>query len=261
MDEDGEKMDPDIGTHLAAIRELIVRHFNGPALAFYKREFEFFDQITGISGTIRYVFCAYGPSGICLSIYVVCVQSFFQNLIFLLTCDLCGSSGLIELIRERNLFRKVKCAAHFVSVRCFITQYPQGFQLVTLDVAPWSMWPSWPYFRLRPAVMYLSYYCSPICKSLMWLYVCTSKCVHSVGNLRPPCTPQLIVLDNRCTIQLSHLCYESWTMYLRRALAETKDWYSNVRLFGLIVFKWTSYLSPRVIMVQITDPGHFVGRQ
>ncbi|VDP87700.1 unnamed protein product, partial [Echinostoma caproni] len=53
LDEDGEKMDPDIGTHLATIRQLIIRHFTGPALAFYKREFEFFDQITGISGTIR----------------------------------------------------------------------------------------------------------------------------------------------------------------------------------------------------------------
>ncbi|TGZ58377.1 hypothetical protein CRM22_009667 [Opisthorchis felineus] len=52
-DEEGTKLDPDIGTHLIAIRETILRSFTGPSLAFYKREFEFFDRITGVSGIIR----------------------------------------------------------------------------------------------------------------------------------------------------------------------------------------------------------------
>ncbi|GAA53851.1 phosphatidylinositol 4-kinase [Clonorchis sinensis] len=52
-DEEGTKLDPDIGTHLIAIRETILRNFSGPSLAFYKREFEFFDRITGVSGIIR----------------------------------------------------------------------------------------------------------------------------------------------------------------------------------------------------------------
>ncbi|KAF7262730.1 hypothetical protein EG68_00013, partial [Paragonimus skrjabini miyazakii] len=52
-DEAGTKVDPDIGTHLIALREIIVRNFVGPTLAFYKREFDFFDQITNVSGAIR----------------------------------------------------------------------------------------------------------------------------------------------------------------------------------------------------------------
>ncbi|VDL61058.1 unnamed protein product [Hymenolepis diminuta] len=52
-DEEGREKDIDIGSQLEWMSEEITKRFSGPALEFYKREFEFFDQITGVSGEIR----------------------------------------------------------------------------------------------------------------------------------------------------------------------------------------------------------------
>ncbi|VDO01955.1 unnamed protein product [Rodentolepis nana] len=52
-DEEGREKDIDIGSQLEWLSEEITKCFSGPALEFYKREFEFFDQITSVSGEIR----------------------------------------------------------------------------------------------------------------------------------------------------------------------------------------------------------------
>ncbi|VEL19207.1 unnamed protein product [Protopolystoma xenopodis] len=52
-DEEALERDAEIGLQLDAMSEEIKNGFTGPALAFYRREFEFFDQITGVSGEIR----------------------------------------------------------------------------------------------------------------------------------------------------------------------------------------------------------------
>ncbi|KAK4470141.1 hypothetical protein MN116_005591 [Schistosoma mekongi] len=52
-DEEGLKFDNEIGNHLLALSSTIQNNFNGPILAFYQREFEFFDQITSVSAKIR----------------------------------------------------------------------------------------------------------------------------------------------------------------------------------------------------------------
>ncbi|KAM3184690.1 hypothetical protein ACTXT7_007851 [Hymenolepis weldensis] len=52
-DEEGREKDIDIGSQLEWMSEEITKRFSGPALEFYRREFEFFDQITGVSGEIR----------------------------------------------------------------------------------------------------------------------------------------------------------------------------------------------------------------
>lgn len=52
-DEEGRDKDLDIGSQLEWMSEEITKRFSGPALEFYKREFDFFDQITGVSGEIR----------------------------------------------------------------------------------------------------------------------------------------------------------------------------------------------------------------
>lgn len=53
-DEEGNERDLDIGAQLEWMTAEITKRFSGPALEFYKREFAFFDQITGVSGEIRY---------------------------------------------------------------------------------------------------------------------------------------------------------------------------------------------------------------
>lgn len=52
-DEDGQVRDPDIGSQLEGIIEEINKSFSGPALSFSAREFDFFDKITNVSGTIK----------------------------------------------------------------------------------------------------------------------------------------------------------------------------------------------------------------
>ncbi|CAH8509726.1 unnamed protein product [Schistosoma turkestanicum] len=52
-DEEGLKFDNEIGHHLLTLSSIIQNNFNGPTLAFYQREFEFFDQITSVSAKIR----------------------------------------------------------------------------------------------------------------------------------------------------------------------------------------------------------------
>ncbi|KAH8869730.1 Phosphatidylinositol 4-kinase alpha [Schistosoma japonicum] len=52
-DEEGLKFDNEIGNHLLALSSTIQNNFNGSTLAFYQREFEFFDQITSVSAKIR----------------------------------------------------------------------------------------------------------------------------------------------------------------------------------------------------------------
>lgn len=42
-----------IGDLLDTLMDRIKKSLSGPALEFYRREFEFFDEITSISGTIR----------------------------------------------------------------------------------------------------------------------------------------------------------------------------------------------------------------
>ena len=42
-----------IGDLLDTLMDRIKKSLSGPALEFYQREFEFFDEITSISGTIR----------------------------------------------------------------------------------------------------------------------------------------------------------------------------------------------------------------
>ena len=58
-DEDGQVKDPDIGSQLEGIVEEIKKSFSGPALSFSNREFDFFDKITNVSGTIKLILLTY----------------------------------------------------------------------------------------------------------------------------------------------------------------------------------------------------------
>ena len=55
-DEEALHKDSEIGAHLENLINRICNSLSGTALEFYKREFEFFDKVTSISGTIRYMF-------------------------------------------------------------------------------------------------------------------------------------------------------------------------------------------------------------
>ncbi|XP_020624721.1 phosphatidylinositol 4-kinase alpha-like [Orbicella faveolata] len=52
-DEEALHKDPEIGAHLENLIDRIKNSLSGTALEFYKREFDFFDKVTSISGTIR----------------------------------------------------------------------------------------------------------------------------------------------------------------------------------------------------------------
>lgn len=52
-DEEALHKDPEIGAHLENLIDRITNSLLGTALDFYKREFDFFDKVTSISGTIR----------------------------------------------------------------------------------------------------------------------------------------------------------------------------------------------------------------
>ena len=52
-DEDSKNKDKDIGDKLEKLIIEITEALSGPALSFYKREFQFFDKVTNISGEIR----------------------------------------------------------------------------------------------------------------------------------------------------------------------------------------------------------------
>ncbi|XP_068726230.1 phosphatidylinositol 4-kinase alpha-like [Montipora capricornis] len=52
-DEEAQHKDPEIGAHLEKLIDRICNSLSGTALDFYKREFDFFDEVTAISGTIR----------------------------------------------------------------------------------------------------------------------------------------------------------------------------------------------------------------
>ncbi|RMX48474.1 hypothetical protein pdam_00008509 [Pocillopora damicornis] len=52
-DEEALHKDSEIGGHLENLIERITNSLSGTALDFYKREFDFFDKVTAISGTIR----------------------------------------------------------------------------------------------------------------------------------------------------------------------------------------------------------------
>lgn len=54
-DEEAEHKDPEIGQHLENLIDRISNSLSGTALDFYKREFDFFDKVTSVSGTIRCV--------------------------------------------------------------------------------------------------------------------------------------------------------------------------------------------------------------
>ncbi|XP_062522021.1 phosphatidylinositol 4-kinase alpha-like [Corticium candelabrum] len=53
VDDDSQVKDPDIGEKLENLIERITSNLSGAALAFYKREFSFFNKVTAISGQIR----------------------------------------------------------------------------------------------------------------------------------------------------------------------------------------------------------------
>lgn len=53
MDEEGENKDPDIGDSLQTIIDTIMNNLSGPAQDFYNREFEFFHEVTNVSGVIK----------------------------------------------------------------------------------------------------------------------------------------------------------------------------------------------------------------
>lgn len=52
-DEEAQNKDPEIGQHLENLIDRISNSLSGTALDFYKREFDFFDKVTSVSGTIR----------------------------------------------------------------------------------------------------------------------------------------------------------------------------------------------------------------
>ena len=52
-DEESLHKDSQIGSHLENIIERIANTVSGTSLDFYKREFDFFNKVTAISGTIR----------------------------------------------------------------------------------------------------------------------------------------------------------------------------------------------------------------
>lgn len=52
-DEEALHKDSKIGTHLENLINRVCHSLSGTALDFYKREFDFFDKVTSISGTIR----------------------------------------------------------------------------------------------------------------------------------------------------------------------------------------------------------------
>ncbi|KAK2556707.1 Phosphatidylinositol 4-kinase alpha [Acropora cervicornis] len=52
-DEEAQQKDPEIGAHLENLIDRISKSLSGTALDFFKREFDFFDKVTSISGTIR----------------------------------------------------------------------------------------------------------------------------------------------------------------------------------------------------------------
>lgn len=52
-DEEGENRDGGIADRLEYIIKKITESLSGSALDFYKREFDFFEKVTGISGEIK----------------------------------------------------------------------------------------------------------------------------------------------------------------------------------------------------------------
>jgi len=52
-DEETLHKDQEIGDHLENLIDRITNSLSGTALDFYKREFDFFEKVTSISGTIR----------------------------------------------------------------------------------------------------------------------------------------------------------------------------------------------------------------
>jgi len=52
-DEETLHKDLEIGDHLENLIDRITNSLSGTALDFYKREFDFFEKVTSISGTIR----------------------------------------------------------------------------------------------------------------------------------------------------------------------------------------------------------------
>jgi phosphatidylinositol 4-kinase len=52
-DEEGKNRDGGIADHLEYIIQKITESLSGRALDFYKREFDFFEKVTGISGEIK----------------------------------------------------------------------------------------------------------------------------------------------------------------------------------------------------------------
>ncbi|XP_076804178.1 phosphatidylinositol 4-kinase alpha-like [Clavelina lepadiformis] len=52
-DEEGENKDPEIGDKLERIIESILSNLNGPSKDFYQREFDFFADVTNVSGIIK----------------------------------------------------------------------------------------------------------------------------------------------------------------------------------------------------------------
>ena len=52
-DEESTNKDPDIGDKLEHLIKRIMSSLSGSSLDFFKREFDFFEEITKISGEIR----------------------------------------------------------------------------------------------------------------------------------------------------------------------------------------------------------------
>ena len=52
-DEESLHRDPQIGDHLENLIDRISKSVSGTSLDFYKREFDFFNKVTAISGTIK----------------------------------------------------------------------------------------------------------------------------------------------------------------------------------------------------------------
>ena len=52
-DEEGKNRDNGIADRLEYIMQKITESLSGNALDFYKREFDFFEKVTGISGEIK----------------------------------------------------------------------------------------------------------------------------------------------------------------------------------------------------------------